>query len=66
MSESNWRRYSQPDRPLVIKKKIQYSLLNNIDKEDKTSAYLQAKSMELESALIKALSQSTPNRYKII
>jgi hypothetical protein len=48
-----------------IKKKIQYSLLNNIDKEDKTSAYLQAKSMELESALIKALSQSTPNRYKI-
>jgi (p)ppGpp synthase/HD superfamily hydrolase len=39
---------------------------NNIDKEDKTSAYLQAKSMELESALIKALSQSTPNRYKHI
>jgi hypothetical protein len=32
-----------------IKKKIQYNLLNNIDKEDKTTAYFQAKRMELKN-----------------
>ena len=48
-----------------IKKKIQYSLLNNIDKEDKTSAYFQAKNIELEGALNKALSLATPNRFKL-
>jgi hypothetical protein len=38
-----------------IKKKIQYSLLNNIDKEDKTSAYFQAKNIELTLPIIAVL-----------
>jgi hypothetical protein len=59
-----------PARYIITKssffmKKIQYSLLNNIDKEDKTSAYFQAKNIELEGALNKALSLATPNRFKL-
>jgi hypothetical protein len=48
-----------------VKKKIQTNIINDVDKEDKTSAYLRGKVIELADALNKAQSLGTPNRYKV-
>lgn len=48
-----------------VKKRIQASIINDVDKEDKTSAYLKGKLIELAEAENKALSLGTPNRYKV-
>jgi hypothetical protein len=50
---------------LFVKKKIQTNIINDVDKEDKTSAYLRGKVIELADALNKAQSLGTPNRYKV-